>query len=132
MAVFVVSAGYGALLPVLPGWLLPMIPEASSVEVARHVGFLSGVYALGVLIGAPLWGFISDRAGRNQILMIGFFGYTVSLIVLLVPGWVGIWGLYVLRGSTGFFVAAIMFSMATSFSSISGNNGSPGATTCFR
>lgn len=108
MAVFVVSAGYGALLPVLPGWLLLMLPAATSVEIARHIGFASGVYAMGVLVGAPLWGFISDRLGRNLVLMTGFSGYVVSLLALLVPGWVGIEGLYVLRGSTGFFVAAIV------------------------
>ncbi|RYG07548.1 MAG: MFS transporter, partial [Burkholderiales bacterium] len=64
-AVFVVSAGYGALLPVLPGWLMLMLPAATPAEIARHIGFASGVYAMGVLVGAPLWGFISDRVGRN-------------------------------------------------------------------
>lgn len=108
MAVFVVSAGYGALLPVLPGWLVLMLPAATPVEITRHIGFTSGVYAMGVLIGAPLWGLISDRVGRNLVLITGFGGYVVSLIALLVPGWVGIEGLYVLRGSTGFFVAAIV------------------------
>lgn len=53
-AVFSVSAGYGALLPVLPGWLASLMPGANAAEVGRHVGFLSGVYAAGVLIGAPL------------------------------------------------------------------------------
>ncbi|MGJ7498572.1 MFS transporter [Variovorax sp. RT4R15] len=108
MAVFVVSAGYGALLPVLPGWLTLMLPAATPMDIARHIGFASGVYAMGVLVGAPLWGFISDRVGRNLILITGFAGYLVSLMALLVPGWVGIEGLYVLRGSTGFFVAAIV------------------------
>lgn len=107
-AVFVVSAGYGALLPVLPGWLMLMLPAATPVEIARHIGFASGVYAMGVLVGAPLWGFISDRVGRNAVLLTGFAGYVVSLLTLLIPGGVGIDGLYVLRGSTGFFVAAIV------------------------
>lgn len=107
-AVFVVSAGYGALLPVLPGWLMLMLPAATPVDIARHIGFASGVYAMGVLVGAPLWGFISDRIGRNLVLITGFAGYVVSLLALLVPGWVGIGGLYVLRGSAGFFVAAIV------------------------
>lgn len=107
-AVFVVSAGYGALLPVLPGWLMLMLPAATPVEIARHIGFASGVYAMGVLVGAPLWGFISDRVGRNLVLLTGFAGYVVTLMTLLIPGGVGIEGLYLLRGSTGFFVAAIV------------------------
>lgn len=42
--VFVVSAGYGSLLPLLPAWLAQQLPGASPAEVSRHVGFLSGVY----------------------------------------------------------------------------------------
>jgi MFS family permease len=107
-AVFVVSAGYGALLPLLPGWLTPMMPGATATEVGRHVGFLSGVYAAGVLVGAPLWGVVSDRVGHGRILIIGLVGYVASLLLLLVPGLGGLWGLYVLRGTTGFFVAAVV------------------------
>ena len=107
-AVFVVSAGYGALLPILPGWLTPMMPDATGAEIGRHVGFLSGVYAAGVLVGAPLWGLVADRVGRGRILIIGLVGYVVSLLVLLVPEFAGLWGIYAMRGLTGFFVAAVV------------------------
>lgn len=107
-AVFVVSAGYGALMPLLPGWLTPMMPAATAAEVARHVGFISGAYAAGVLVGAPLWGILSDRVGRGRILLIGLVGYVASLLLLLVPALAGVWGIYALRGTTGFFVAAVV------------------------
>jgi len=110
-SVFIVSAGYGALLPVLSGWLASMMPGASAIEVGRQVGFLSGVYAAGVLLGAPLWGIVSDRFGRGRILIIGLVGYVASSLLLLIPsiaGESGIEGLYVLRGATGFFVAAVV------------------------
>ena len=110
-SVFIVSAGYGALLPVLPGWLASMMPGASAGEVGRHVGFLSGVYAAGVLLGAPLWGIVSDRVGRGRILIIGLVGYIASSLLLMIPSMVGgsgIAGLYALRGTTGFFVAAVV------------------------
>ena len=110
-SVFIVSAGYGALLPVLPAWLASMMPGASASEVGRHVGFLSGVYAAGVLLGAPLWGIISDRVGRGRILIIGLVGYVASSLLLLMPSIAsesGISGLYALRGTTGFFVAAVV------------------------
>ena len=107
-AVFVVSAGYGALMPVLPGWLRSLMPGASAAEVARHVGFFSGVYAAGVLVGAPLWGAISDRVGRTRILIIGLVGYVASQLLLLVPGLENLWGLYALRAANGFFVAAVV------------------------
>ncbi len=107
-AVFVVSAGYGALMPVLPGWLGSFMPGASAPELARHVGFFSGVYAAGVLVGAPLWGAISDRVGRSRILIIGLIGYIASQLLLLVPGLESLWGLYALRAATGLFVAAVV------------------------
>ena len=107
-AVFVVSAGYGALMPVLPGWLNSLMPGASATEVARHVGFFSGVYAAGVLVGAPLWGVISDRVGRGRILIIGVVGFSASQLLLLTPGLNNFWALYGLRAATGFFVAAVV------------------------
>ena len=107
-AVFVVSAGYGALMPLLPGWLGPLMPGASASEVARHVGFLSGVYAAGVLMGAPLWGLVSDRGGRSRILIIGIIGYVASQLLLLIPALAGVWGIYTLRAMAGFFVAAVV------------------------
>ena len=107
-SVFIVSAGYGALLPVLPAWLDLMMPGTSAAEVGRHVGFLSGAYAAGVLLGAPLWGLASDRVGRGRILIVGLIGYVTSLLLLLVPAMAGLWGVYALRGTTGFFVAAVV------------------------
>ena len=107
-AVFVVSAGYGALMPVLPAWLAPLMAADSQAAVARHLGLLSGMYAAGVLVGAPLWGLVSDRWGRGRILVIGLVGYVASLLTLLRPDWIGLAGIYMSRGATGFFVAAVV------------------------
>jgi MFS family permease len=107
-AVFVVSAGYGALMPVLPAWLAPLMAGEGQAAVARHIGLLSGLYAAGVLMGAPLWGMASDRWGRGRILVIGLVGYVASLLPLLRPDWIGLAGIYALRGATGFFVAAVV------------------------
>jgi MFS family permease len=110
-SVFIVSAGYGALLPVMPGWLASIMPGASAGDVGRHVGFLSGVYAAGVLLGAPLWGAVSDRVGRGRILIVGLVGYVASSLLLLIPSLTseaGIAGLYALRGTAGFSVAAVV------------------------
>ncbi len=106
-AVFVVSAGYGALLPLLPAWLAQQMPAATPSEVARHVGFLSGAYTAGVLVGAPIWGLISDRLGRPRILIMGLVGYVASLLLLL-PSMGGLGAIYVLRAAAGVFVAAVV------------------------
>jgi MFS family permease len=107
-AVFVVSAGYGALMPVLPAWLGPLMAADGKAEIARHVGLLSGAYTAGVLVGAPLWGTVSDRVGRRWILLAGLVGYVFSLLPLLRPEWTGLAGIYALRTATGFFVAAVV------------------------
>ncbi len=107
-AVFVVSAGYGALLPLLPAWLAQQMPESTPSEVARHVGFLSGAYTAGVLVGAPIWGLISDRLGRTRILIFGLVGYVASLLLLLLPSMGGLGQIYVLRAAAGLFVAAVV------------------------
>ena len=108
-AVSVVSAGYGALMPLLPAWLSQRLPGLNATEVARQVGFLSGAYTAGVLVGAPLWGLISDRIGRPRILIFGLVGYVVSLLLLLlVPSSGSFWAIYVLRAAAGLFVAAVI------------------------
>ena len=107
-AVFVVSAGYGSLLPLLPAWIAQQSPGASPAEVSRHVGFLSGAYTGGVLVGAPIWGLISDRLGRPRILIVGLIGYVTSLLLLLLPSMSGLWAIYGLRTAAGLFVAAVV------------------------
>ncbi|MBI3730564.1 MAG: hypothetical protein HY254_19820 [Burkholderiales bacterium] len=66
-AVFVVSAGYGALMPLLTSWLNQIEPDLTGAEIARHIGLLSGAYTAGVLIGAPSWGVFSDKVGQVRI-----------------------------------------------------------------
>ena len=107
-AIFAVSAGFGALMPVLPAWLNTLMPGATAAEVARHVGFLSGAYAVGVLLGAPLWGAIADHVGHGRILILGLVGYVAGSLLLLLPALTALWGMYALRGATGFFVAAVI------------------------
>ena len=84
------------------------MPGSSMAEIARHVGFFSAVYAAGVLVGAPLWGAISDRVGYTRILVIGLVGYVASQLLLLIPNLENLWSLYLLRAATGFFVAAVV------------------------
>ena len=107
-AVFVISAGYGALLPQWQGWLAVLNPGATATAVFRHIGFLSGMYTAGVLVGAPLWGVLADRIGLGRVLIIGLVGYVASLVVMLIPQLETLWGIYALRAANGFFVAAVV------------------------
>lgn len=76
--------------------------------MSRHIGFLSGTYTAGVLVGAPLWRMLVDRIGLGRVLLIGLVGYVASLLVMLVPRFETLWGIYALRAATGFFVAAVV------------------------
>lgn len=107
-AVFVVSAGYGALMPLIPDWLRALMGDADPKLLARHVGYLSGIYTAGILVGAPLWGVLADKLGRSRVLLVGLVGYVASLLFLLRPESMGVVGIYVMRGATGFFVAAVV------------------------
>ena len=55
-----------------------------------------------------MWGVVSDRVGRGRILMLGLVGYVASLLLLLIPALANLWGVYSLRATTGFFVAAVV------------------------
>jgi MFS family permease len=80
-AVFVVSA-----------WLWRPAAAAARLAVVADAEFdtrrscaacrMSGAYTVGVLVGAPIWGLISDRLGRPCILILGLVGYVASLLLL--------------------------------------------------
>jgi MFS family permease len=106
-ALFVVSAGFGALMPLLPAWIAQQLPSSTPAEITRHVGFLTGAYTAGVLVGAPVWGAIADRVGRPRIVIIGMVGYVTSLLLLL-PAVSGVGVIYGLRAAAGLCVAAVV------------------------
>jgi DHA1 family multidrug resistance protein-like MFS transporter len=78
-AVFVVSMGYGVLLPVLPA-LLQNLP-AHRMSVAFHTGMLSSSYMLGLFLFSPVWGGFSDKSGRRNILLTGLAGFTAAMLL---------------------------------------------------
>ena len=61
--VFLDLVGFGMIIPVLPFFAGRLgVPDS-------WVIFLFGLYSLGQLIGAPLWGILSDRVGRRPVLL---------------------------------------------------------------
>ena len=77
-AVFVVSLGYGAGLPLLKLYLAQYVPEARPETIARNVGALGGVYTFALFLFAPWWGRLSDRVGRSVVLMAGFAAFLLG------------------------------------------------------
>ena len=70
----VVMLGYGMVIPIIPFYIENL--GAGGTEL----GLLVASYALMRLIFAPVWGSLSDRFGRKPILMIGVFGYAVTML----------------------------------------------------
>ena len=72
LAVFVVSIGYGVVLPLLP-YLIERL-QGGGIQVAqvsRHTGLLTAIYTLCLFLFSPLWGRLSDRRGARGVLLLG-------------------------------------------------------------
>ena len=95
---FVVMLGYGVIIPILPFYIEEM--GAGGMEL----GLLTACYAVMRLIFGPVWGGVSDRVGRKPILLIGIFGYVITMI------WFGLstqlWMLFAARILSGILSSA--------------------------
>ncbi len=94
---FVVMIGLGIAVPVLPFYVerLALAGGASRQSVVTQVGLLTGVYAVGQLIFAPVWGRLSDRVGRRPLILIGLGGYVIGQVLFGLA--TSLWMLYAAR-----------------------------------
>ncbi len=100
-AVFVVSLGYGVVLPVLP-----FVLARARVPVAWHTGLLTGVYMLALFLFAPLWGYVSDRIGRRTVILFGLVGFSAAMLWFAQAR--GLAVVYGARAFAGVFAAAVL------------------------
>jgi len=105
-AVFVVSLGYGVVLPVLPFVLTDALGEGERALVAWHTGMLTGVYMLALFLFAPVWGRISDHAGRRSVILLGLAGLSGAMMWFAVAR--GLVFVYGARVFAGVFAAAVL------------------------
>lgn len=65
---FVVMIGLGITMPVLPFYIerLALAEGASRQSVVMHIGLLTGVYALGQLLFAPVWGACQTKPEEDR------------------------------------------------------------------
>jgi DHA1 family tetracycline resistance protein-like MFS transporter len=91
--------GYSILIPVLPHFV-------SSFGVgASGIGLITALYAVGLVLFLPLWGWISDRIGRRPVLLVSLLGTAASFLVLAFAG--SLTTVLVARFMGGFFGASI-------------------------
>ncbi len=74
--VFLDLIGFGMIIPVFPFYA-----ERTGVDPASVIFFL-GLYSLGQLVGAPIWGTLSDRIGRRPVLLITLLGNAGASVML--------------------------------------------------
>ena len=105
---FVVMIGLGITMPVLPFYVerLALEEGISRQSLVMHVGLLTGVYALGQLVFAPVWGRLSDRTGRRPLILIGIAGYVVAQILFGLA--TSLWLLYAARVLGGILSSATL------------------------
>ncbi len=96
LIVFVDLLGFSLILPLLPYYAATFGAEAFVT------GLLVASYAVAQLIGAPLLGRWSDRAGRRPVLLISILGTFIGFLLLGFAG--ALWILFLSRvidGLTG-------------------------------
>jgi DHA1 family multidrug resistance protein-like MFS transporter len=75
---FVVTLGYGVLLPILPFFLEQIAENTVNAEnISFHFGILTAIYPITLVVLAPFWGRISDRVGHKTLMLIGLIGFTL-------------------------------------------------------
>ena len=116
-AVFVVSLGYGAGLPLLQLYLAQYLEPGEPGQVAWHVGMLGGVYTFALFLFAPWWGRLSDHGGRTLVLMAGFAAFLVGSAAAALAPTLGV--VYVARVMAGAGAAAIVPTAQAYISDIS-------------
>jgi MFS family permease len=125
LAVFTVSIGYGVVLPLLPG-LVEQLLRASSTRstISSSTGLLTSIYVLGLFLFAPLWGRLSDRFGRRNILVLGLLGFAASMLIFSFVG--SLPAVYVERFVSGVFAAAVTPVASAAIGDLAANDESRG------
>ncbi|MBN9307772.1 MAG: MFS transporter [Devosia sp.] len=105
-AVAVVALAYGIMLPLLPVMIGQVTPAPGSSDIAWHTSMLTGAFAIAPLIAAGPWGLLSDRFGRQPILIVGLLGFSITFGATAFPP--SLLAFYALRLLNGAFAAAIL------------------------
>jgi hypothetical protein len=107
LALFSEAMAYGLILPFINDLVIKMGRPSSDV------GFLAAVFAIGSIVSAPVFGFISDRYRCHQALMIGGLGGLLGSTLLFAFA-TSFWQLAVSRAAQGIATSAtwaVGFSM---------------------
>ena len=97
-AMVVVMLGFGMVIPIFPFYI-----ESLGVG-GRELGLLVAISSFMEFVFAPLWGAVSDRAGRKPVLLVGLCGYFISLLLMGLAN--TYWILLLVRAVSGILSSA--------------------------
>lgn len=113
--IFVSVAFSGLALGVIMPILVPLVRELQITEL--EAGIMVSAGSLAMALCGMLWGSLSDRWGRKQVLLIGFAGLSIGYMLFTTIAWMGINGAiaaaYIFlaitagRTFTGMFMSAV-------------------------
>ena len=105
-SVFTVSMGFGVVLPLLPYLIERLLGAVGNTgQVAQSTGLLTGLYMFALFLFAPMWGKLSDRYGRRNILVIGLTGFGATMATFAFIETLA--AVYAERFLSGMFAAAV-------------------------
>jgi DHA1 family tetracycline resistance protein-like MFS transporter len=76
LVVLIDLIGFGMIIPVFPFFATRIGVDPATVIL------LLGLYSIGQLVGAPLWGGLSDRIGRRPVLLATLVANTLATLLL--------------------------------------------------
>lgn len=94
----VVTLGFGVVIPIIPFYMEQLGARGT------ELGILVASYAVMRLVFAPIWGGLSDRVGRKPIMMIGIFGYGLTMVLFGLA--TELWMLFTARILSGILSSA--------------------------
>jgi MFS transporter, DHA1 family, tetracycline resistance protein len=81
LAVFIYSAGFGIVMPVLPD-LIRELTHVSLSEATRTGAWIGAVYGIFQFLMGPLMGNLGDRFGRRPVFLFSLFGFGADFLLM--------------------------------------------------
>ncbi len=101
-AVFAAALGYGTLVPLVPVYLR----ASGGGNIAWHTGALPAAFLVAASVFSPLWGHLSDRAGRRGVIVCGSAGAIIAAVPFFLEH--GVPQLYVFQVLAGAAFGAVV------------------------
>lgn len=96
----VMLMGFGMVIPIMPFYIESLGASGTTL------GALIAIFSIMQFIFAPIWGGLSDRYGRRNLLLVGTIGNGLSMLLFGLS--TEVWMLFVARGLAGILSSATL------------------------